>query len=133
MTNLYDFLRDIRDRIKIGPYNMKTVAISPDELDWIDKFLASPDIDLHFKARRVDDTPTEEMVFEKHFAIKGGADEIFGLLTDAVMQNPNFGATILAVAGFYRDHCHTCDHCLEGVSDANHLETNWQFSPHKPE
>lgn len=127
MTNLYEFLRFIRDEYDTGDVNL-----SPEYLKWLDDYLQAPDVLINFKARRVGGTD-EEPVMAQDFQIAGEGLEVFYLITEAMVNNYRFAKIIQSAVGFYRDHIPKCPICAPKHFGSKEPPKDWQFSHSKPE
>lgn len=115
MTNLYDFLRRVlsdaqRQLPNTAPLisnGARLVAINDQDIEWMAQFITGPDIEIHFKAKRVGGTD-EDPILAQDYAIKGYGVEVFQLLTEAMMANGHFANQIVLAANFYREHVPNC-------------------------
>lgn len=140
MTNLYDFLREIKGRANSRPINAAPlgtdaylVPITPAELDWLESFLQPADHEIHFKGKKQPGGDPENPVVAQDFMIAGAEVDIFCLLTEVMLQNSTFASLVLGAAKFFQEHVPTCPECKQQVLEAATREvTAWIFSPHKP-
>lgn len=102
--NLYDFIRKV---IAEG----KDFRPSPSDLVWARGFIQAPDVELNFKAKKIDETTTGEPIYRTDFSFKGEEVQLFELLCEAGMQNGDFAEIITVAARFFSDHVPTCPHC----------------------
>lgn len=124
MTNLYDLLRRIRTRGKL-------FVITNDELEWLDQYMAKPDHELHFKARKVGHNEQGDPIYAQDYAIAGEALEVFSLVTEAMLQNASFASLVGAAHSFYTKHVPTCPECLEAMAEVDPMDPVWKFETHK--
>ncbi len=138
MTNLYDFLRNILEQCQgVVPHGQ--VTITPEEEDWIDRYLSSSDHELHFKGTSTGKaTEKGEEIFEQHYGIKGSPNDVFALLTEAMMQNPTLAQVVLSAGRFYLTKAPICRSCHQRHNGhapddcPNVVDFNtWQFYPRK--
>ena len=125
MTNLFDLLRRLID-------NPRT-PLSEDDVKWIEQYLAGPDVEIHFKAKKAggDD---ENPIMAQDYAIMGEGVEVFQLLTEAMLQNPHWANLVLLAANFFKDHVPECPDCRSALINAREkLVTSWKFTQHKPD
>jgi hypothetical protein len=124
MTNLYDFLRRI--------LNDPRSPITEGDVEWLQQYLESPGHEIHFKAHQVGEK-NGEPVYSQHYAIAGGGEEVFSLLTEAMLQNPSFANQVVLAARFWFEHLPFCDTCKTRFFGAQQTgQVSWIFSPHKP-
>jgi hypothetical protein len=141
MTNLYELLRQILatydDPITgLDPNNTEPgqlVRVSPEMADFIRNYLTGPEVLINFKARKVDTNAEGEPIFAQDYQIAGPPEEVFCLLTEAMIQNYQFATLIQGAASFYRDHIPTCAHCQKRHFGSAEPERNWIFDHPKPE
>jgi len=127
MTNLYDFLR----RVYADSQGTDTVNITSGDRQWIEQYLTGPDIEIHFKAKRVGGTD-DDPVLAQDYGIKGEGVDVFQLVTEAMLQNPHFANLVLLAANFFKDHVPECPDCRKALIDARESQRiNWNFTPHK--
>jgi hypothetical protein len=127
MTNLYDFLRYIREEHQTGD-----VTLSPEQLQFLEEYLSPPDVIINFKAHRVGGTD-DDPVMAQDFQIAGDGLEVFCLITEALMNNYQFAQIIQKAVAFYREHIPTCPICAPKHFGAIAPANNWIFSHVKPE
>lgn len=128
MTNLYDFLRRILDDSTGQPPN--SVNVTQEEIAWLKSFLQAPGIELHFKARKVDEKDGEP-VYAQDYAIAGDGVDVFSLLTEAMMQNANFATLVIAAGQFFKDHVPFCAECQAALDEVDPSRPSWKFLPHE--
>lgn len=140
MTNLYELLnkiltaakRSVPGAVPLGNSDKRFVALSDDEIAWIEQFLDQPDLQLHFKAKHVRNTPEGEPVYAQDFAIAGAPDTIFCMLTEAMLQNHQFADLLMMATSFYKEHVPKCPECSKRHFSGQKPKLDWTFSPHKP-
>lgn len=110
------------------------ITISSEAKEWLDHYMQAPDTELHFKSyptgeykiledlppelaeqyiahgKQVDGKPAEPYI-NFDLGLKGAPDDVFCLLTEGMMQNPNFANMVVGAARFYLEHVPTCPHC----------------------
>ena len=131
MTNLYDFLRRVlNDSQGTPPF---TVNVTPADRQWIEQYLAGPDVEIHFKAKRGGGTDADP-IMAQDYAIKGDGVDVFQILTEAMFRNSHLANLVILAANFFKDHCPECPDCRKALIDAReNQQTSWNFTPHKPE
>lgn len=89
------------------------VNVTPDERQWIEKYLYDPHIELHLRVRenRLDDTVNSPRPVDEHFFIKGDEVDIFTLLQSIVNKSPLMAWIIQALAGYIYRNIPTCPIC----------------------
>lgn len=102
--NLYDFLRKI---LKEG----KDFRPSPSDLVWAKGFLENNEIELVFKATKVDETTTGIPVMRTDFSFRGEPVELFELMVEGAFASEVILETIKVSAAFFRDHVPFCPVC----------------------
>lgn len=102
--NLYDFLRQV---LKQG----KDFRPSPSDLVWVKGFLENNDIELVFKATKVDETTTGIPVMRTDFSFRGEPVELFELMVEGGFASEVILETIRVSAAFFRDHVPFCEDC----------------------
>lgn len=140
MTNLYDILRKIKAQAdkavsvnkKLGESDNWFASITTEELDWITNYLKPADMELHFKAAKIDQNEQGEPIYSQHFQIVGEGVDVFCLLTEAMLQNHQFADQVVAAASFYREHVPKCLDCQKRHFSLERPVLNWKFLPHKP-
>lgn len=105
-VSLYQFLQDLVDA---GPGEI----VSGKEIAWAKQFLQAPGHELHFFARETGQVVGTEKVYFQHYAMKGEPEDIFCLVTEAMLQNPTFAQLILGARDFYLNHAPLCRHCSQ--------------------
>jgi hypothetical protein len=137
VTNLYDFLREILSYAQGVPaggepdgiQRATLIPLSEDQFDFLKQYMTEPDVQVHFKARRVGGTD-EDPVTAQDYAIAGDAVDVFSLLTEAMLANYQFANLVNAASRFYWEHVGNCPECLKHTKRPPFL--NWDFKPHKP-
>lgn len=136
MTNLFDFLNDM---LEVARTNDGTVHLTPAHRVFIETFLRSADVELHFRATRtgrVEKGPHGEDLPEMvtNYVVRGEGVEVFELLSDAALQNPAMFRLMEGVTKFMTDHARGCPVCAERISACNMEDPGpdfWLFSPPK--
>lgn len=140
MTNLYDFLRQLKAQAEkaipgaapLANADRIFVTISQADREWLAQYMTDPENLIQFKANKVGEQPDGEPIMAIDFAIAGNGLEIFCLLTEAMLQNFQFADQVLKAAAFYRDHIPGCPDCSRRHFGQDRPDLNWIFSPHKP-
>lgn len=134
MTNLFEFLNYMLEASRGNPEG--TVTLAPEHRVWIETFLRSADVELHFRATRTGKMVETaegwlpEMI--TNYVVRGEPVEIFELLSDAAIQNPGIFRLCEGVASFVNDHATKCDSCREQIEACNMADPGpdfWIFSP----
>jgi hypothetical protein len=102
--NLYDFLRKI---VAEG----KDFKASPSDIVWAKGFLENSEIEISFKATKIDETTTGLPIMRCDFSYKGEPVELFELIVEAGFQNGEFAELISAAASFFSEHVPNCPDC----------------------
>lgn len=129
MTNLYDFLRNIKEQAQ-GPHG--DAVISEEQWNFLEHYLAGEDVLINFKARRIGGTD-ENPVMAQDFQIAGEGLEVFCLITEAMVNNYQFAQIVQNAVGFYRDHIPNCPICAPKHFGRKAPDNNWIFSHSKPD
>lgn len=138
-TNLYDFLRTIHryaahasiDGI-YDPYHK--IQITQSEFDWLSSYLRNPGTLIEFRSRPTGrtqivaaaprpvlsdmvefgpDAKEEIPELEQHYALAGTAEEVFCLLTEAMLLNPTFASLVVGAGRYYTEHVPLCRKCSQ--------------------
>lgn len=69
-------------------------------------------------------------IMYQHYHLSGEPVNVFSLLVEAGMANPNFAELIDAAAHFFQDHVPTCPHCKKHHVAKNCVPAgDWNFRP----
>lgn len=130
MTNLYDFLRRILSDLRDQPSG--NVFVSGEDRAWVEQFLRAPDVLIDFRVRATGQVVGGQPVYETNYAIAGDGVDVFSLLSEAAMANPQFADLVRGVANFMSDHVPTCPACQGEVNKFYNTpddERTWEFKP----
>ncbi len=160
-TNLYDILNYMlagSQHPKTGEYHSRaTIVLTRGQYDWLKSYLRNPGTLIEFRSRptgrmvpvvkppisvlldvlaptRVPDEQ-DEPEMEQHYALAGEAEEVFQLLTEAMLLNPTFASLVVAAGRYYTTHVPLCRRCSqrhngrlqEDCPDVVH--PRWEFKP----
>lgn len=143
MTNLYEFLRHVQAEAaeqlpRLNPENAAkykytgplVIKIARAEFDWLEQYLETPDVEIHFKAKQ---TALEngEPVLASDWRLSGDNAFVFELLTEAMLLNANFAETVRLAAKYFDEHVPTCPDCQNAIGEAAERGTDWTLKPHK--
>lgn len=138
MTNLYEFLREIHAQLtaefeRQGSNKNADLFAKLDvyDLQWLNQYLAKPDVEIHFKGKKVDLNDGDEPVMASDWVLSGEGVEVFELLTEAMLLNANFAETVMIAAKFYAEHVPECPDCQARQEEAADRGTDWTLKPHK--
>lgn len=162
-TNLYDFLRAIEAQTgNPARAHVHVVEIPTAHIVWLSSFLRNPGTLIQFQSRptgrvmRVpkekppisvlldtlaptrrppEDDEDEVPEMEQHYALAGTAEEVFMLLTEAMMLNPTFASLVVGAGRYYTEHVPLCRKCSQRhngrlAEDCPDVEKpRWEFKP----
>ena len=121
MTNLFDFLTDMLETSRENPDG--AVFLTPRHRVFIETFLRSADVEIHFRATRTGKmavTPTGPLPeMATNYVVRGEPVEVFELLSEAALQNPGIFRLFEGVTKFITDHAATCPACLATIEACN--------------
>lgn len=132
MTNIYELLRLILQAAKVSPKHH--VFLSSDEIKFLEHYLTAPDTLIQFKSYKtgklvpieVEDPAVAQRYIDEGYQIEGkpaepeisydlslagNPDDIFVLLSEAMMQCPNFANIVVGAARYFKEHVPTCPIC----------------------
>lgn len=130
MTNLFDFLREILHRAAADQNDIKTITISNEEVQWIHEYFREPDFFMNMKATALPEQGGNEILYSQHFEMKGKRDELYNLMTEAMLNNPLFAEVVCSAREFWFEHARTCPDCEIAFLYGTEPES-WKFTPHK--
>jgi hypothetical protein len=154
-TNLYEFLEDIKRQAQ-GPWG--DAVINEAQWEWLTTFLRKSGTVIEFRSRetgrmlpvfpevQLEISKALEPVTadfaavpetEKHFAIAGTPDDVFYLLTEAMLLNPLFAQVVASATRAYMANAPICRKCAQrhngtsGVDCPDLTIPSWEFKERK--